>query len=149
MIKDGFDIGSHGYEGIELTERPDAEVIHDVRDAATAIEHATDASPAPYFTAFAAAMDERVRALVAEEGYLPVSATVLTGDWKADASEEMVYDRIMDGAEDGAIIELHLDAPASAASTGRALPRVIADLRSQGYRFVSIPEMAEPCAQAG
>lgn len=149
MVDDGFDIGSHGYDGVELTERPDEEVITDIVDAAIAIEHATDQAPAPYFTPFAAAMDERVRALVAEEGYLPVAATVLTGDWKPDASEAMVYDRIMDGTEDGAIIELHLDAPASATSTGRALPRVIADLRAQGYQFVSIPEMAEPCLQAG
>ncbi|MGI8643726.1 MAG: polysaccharide deacetylase family protein [Thermomicrobiales bacterium] len=149
MAKDGYEIGSHGYDGIELTGRPDAEVTHDIRDATTAIGHATDSTPAPYFTAFAAAMDERVRALVAGEGYLPVEATVLTADWKADATEAMVYDRIMDGAEDGAIVELHLDAPASATSTGRALPRVITDLRADGYRFVSIPEMAEPCVQAG
>lgn len=149
MVEDGYEIGSHGYDGIELTVRPDDEVIHDVRDATTAIEHATDSTPAPYFTAFAAAMDERVRALVAEEGYLPVEPTVLTADWTADATEAMVYDRIMDGARDGAIVELHLDAPASASSTGRALPRVIDDLRAEGYRFVSIPEMAEPCVQAG
>jgi len=145
MVEDDYQIGSHGYEAIELTERPDGEVIQDVRDASTAIEHATEASPAPYFTAFAAATNERVRALVAEEGYLPVSATLLTADWKEDATEDMVYDRIMDGVEDGTIVELHLDAPASAESTGRALPRVITDLRALGYRFVSIPEMAEPC----
>ena len=51
----------------------------------------------------------------------------------------------MSSVHDGAIVELHLDGPASAESTGLALPRVIRDLRAQGYRFVSIPEMAAPC----
>lgn len=145
MLKDGFLIGSHGYDAIELPTRQNGDVTHDIEDAAVAINHVTGRPPARLFTPYAAAMDERVRTIVATEGYLPVSWTVTTDDYRADATEAMVYDRIMGGISDGAIVELHLDAPASAVSTGRAVPRVIAELRTRGYRFVTIPEMAQPC----
>jgi len=51
----------------------------------------------------------------------------------------------MRNVTDGAIIEMHLDGPASALSTGVALPWLIADLRAEGYQFVTIPQMTEPC----
>lgn len=145
MVRDGYTIGSHGYAQTELTSLTDEQVRQDIRKAATAIEQATGSPLARLFTPYAAAIDDRVRALVAAEGYLPVAWEVATADYGPDATEEGVYDRIVRAVHDGAIVELHLDGPASAESTGRALPRVIRDLRAQGYRFVSIPEMAAPC----
>jgi peptidoglycan/xylan/chitin deacetylase (PgdA/CDA1 family) len=47
---------------------------------------------------------------------------------------------------DGSIIEFHLDAPSSAESTAVALPRIVSDLKARGFQFVTIPEMAQPCA---
>ncbi len=145
MVDEGYPIGSHGYAPIELTERPDDAVAHDIEQAATAIEHATGQPPLRLFTPYAAAIDERVRAVVAATGYLPVGWTVPAADYGADATEVSVYDRVMDGIDDGAIVELHLDGPASAESTGRALPGIVAELRAQGYRLVTVPEMAQPC----
>ena len=149
MVDEGYPIGSHGYDAVELTTRPDEEVASDIQEATSAIEHAAGKPPAPYFTPYAAAIDERVRADVAAAGYLPVAWTVAAEDYGPDATEDAVYDNIMDNIDDGAIVELHLDGPASAESTGRALPRVIDELRDQGYRFVTIPELAQPCPESG
>lgn len=145
MVDEGYPIGSHGYAPIELTEQSDDAVAHDIEQAAEAIERATGKPPARFFTPYAAAINERVRAVVAAAGYLPVSWTVPAADYGADATEEAVYERVMGNIHDGAIVELHLDGPASAESTGLALPRIISDLRIEGYQFVTIPEMAQPC----
>ena len=145
MVDDGYPIGSHGYEAIELTSRSDDEVFDDIAHAATAIEEATGQPPAPYFTPYAAAIDDRVRAIVAAQGLLPVGFEVPAADYGPEATEESVYTRVMSEMHDGAIVEFHLDAEVSAQSTGRALPRIIDDLRALGYQFVPIPEMAQPC----
>ncbi len=146
MGEDGFPIVGRGYESIDLPNRPDEEVAHDLRDAATAIEHATGAPVARSFTPYAAAIDERMRAIVATEGYLPVTWTVSTTDDKPNAIADGVYDRIMDNVDDGSIVELHLDAQNSEASTGGTVPQVITDLRAQGYRFVTTPDLIQPCS---
>lgn len=145
MVEEGYLIGSHGNWSQELTTLSDDDVAADLQNAVEAIEHATGKPPAPYFTPYAAAIDERVRAIVAATGVLPVAWEVPAADYGPDATADAVYDRVMDEIYDGAIVELHLDGPASAESTGRALPRLIRDLRAQNYRFVTIPEMIEPC----
>jgi hypothetical protein len=40
---------------------------------------------------------------------------------------------------------MHLDAEQSIAGTAVALPWILDDLMGQGYRFVSIPEIAAGC----
>ena len=145
MVAGGFPIGSHGYASTELTLRSDAEVVADIHAAADAIKHATGAPVEPFFTPYAAAIDDRVAAIVAREGYLPVGWRLPANDYGADATAEAVSERVLGGAYDGAIVELHLDGPASAASTGEALPGIIASLREQGYQFVTIPEMILDC----
>lgn len=144
MVQEGYLIGSHGYAANELPTLTDDEVLADLRSAATAIEEATGSPPAPYFTPYAAAMDARVRHLVADQGYLPVGWEVSAADYGADATEDGVYAGVIDNINDGAIVELHLDGPASNESTGRALPRIIHDLRAAGFQFVTIPEMLQP-----
>jgi len=146
VVEDGFPVGSHGHLPPELTLRSDEDIAADLRTATSAIEAASGAPPVPLFTPFAAAIDDRVRALVVGQGYLPVGWTVPSEDWSPDATATAVYERVVDAVHDGAIVELHLDASTSAASTAVALPRIIAELRGRGYRFVTIPEMAEPCA---
>lgn len=145
MVDEGYLIGSHGYAANELTTLTSDEVLSDLSAAEATIETATGVPPAPFFTPYAAAIDTRVRHLVAERGVLTIGWEVPAADYGADATEDSVYVRVMDDIYDGAIVELHLDGPASAESTGRALPRIIDDLRAQGYQFVTIPEMLEPC----
>lgn len=147
MVADGYPIGTHGDDAIELTERDDEAVVEDLRASVEAIEAVTGQTISRLFTPYAAAIDARVRALIANEGFLPVAWTVAAADYGADATEEGVYERVMAGIHDGALIEFHLDGPASAVSTGRALPRLIARLRADGYRFVTVPEMLLPCAE--
>ncbi|MBA3416584.1 MAG: polysaccharide deacetylase family protein [Chloroflexia bacterium] len=146
MVQAEYLIGSHGYDAVELPELDDAAVAADLMASAAAIEHATGQPPARLFTPYAAAMDDRVRAIIASRGFLPVAWTVSGADYGPAATEQEVYDHVMADVHDGALIELHLDGPASAVSTGRALPRLIDRLRADGFRLVSISDMLLPCS---
>ena len=145
MAEAGFVIGSHGDQRIELTDRADAEIAADIADAAEEIKRATGQEPAPYFTPYAAAIDERVRGIIAKAGYIPVSWDVTAADWDFDVSPDDVFQNVMPNVVDGSIIEFHLDAPTSADSTGVALPWIVERLERKGYEFVSIADMALPC----
>ena len=145
MANEGFVVGSHGDQGIPLTWRADWEIAQDVQDAHWAITAALGYAPAPYFTPFAADRDDRVRAIVAAEGYVPVGWGVSAADWTWQATPMSVYHNVMDYVYDGAIVEFHLDAPNTAGSTEVALPWIVAELAAAGYRFVTVPEMALPC----
>lgn len=144
----GFPIGSHGDVRLNLTSFADDEVVIDVRDSVTHIRQITGKDPAAYFTPYAADMDERVRELVAREGFLPVAWDVPADDWGEGITPEYVYDRVVPNVEDGSIVEFHLDGPSSAESTAVAIPWIVEDLKKQGYQFVTIQDMAQPCPPA-
>ena len=141
----GFPIGTHGDVRLNLTGFADDEVVTDLRDSATHIRQVIGEDPVPYFTAFAADMDERVRSLVAREGYLPVAWDVPADDWGEDISADYVFDRVVPNVEDGSIVEFHLDGPSSGQATAVAIPRIVEALRERGYQFVTIQDMAQPC----
>jgi peptidoglycan/xylan/chitin deacetylase (PgdA/CDA1 family) len=144
----GFPIGTHGDVRLNLTGFSDDEVVTDIRDSATHIRQIIGKDPVPYFTPYAADMDERVRNLAAREGYLPVGWDVPADDWRDDIGPDYVYERVVPNVEDGSIVEFHLDGPASAESTAVALPRIVEDLRERGFKFVTIQDMAQPCGMA-
>jgi hypothetical protein len=141
----GFPIGTHGDVRLNLTGFADDEVVTDLRDSATHIRQVIGEDPVPYFTAFAADMDERVRSLVAREGYLPIAWDVPADDWGEDISADYVFDRVVPNVEDGSIVEFHLDGPSSEQATAVAIPRIVDALRARGYQFVTIQDMAQPC----
>lgn len=144
----GFPIGSHGDARLNLTGYSDSEVEKDVKDSAIHIRQVIGSDPVPYFTPYAADMDERVRSIVARAGYLPVGWDVPADDWDVGITPEYVYDRVVPNVVDGSIVEFHLDGPSSAQSTAVAIPWIVSDLRKQGFRFVTIQEMAQPCGAA-
>jgi hypothetical protein len=141
----GFPIGTHGDVRLNLTGFSDDEVVTDLRDSATHIRQVTGEDPVPYFTPFAADIDERVRDLVAREGYLPIAWDVPADDWREDISADYVFDRVVPNVEDGSIVEFHLDGPSSEQATAVAMPRIVEALKERGYHFVTIPDMAQPC----
>lgn len=145
MVDQGLEIGSHGEAGIPLTQRSDEDVVQDVRTAAAKISAVIGDDLGPAFTPYAAAMDDRVRALVASTGYLPVNWRVTSDDWDYDATAEAIWENVVPNAYDGAIVEFHFDGPATKTSTQRALPWVIDALSNRGYQFVTISDMMLPC----
>ena len=141
----GFPIGSHGDVRLNLTGFSDDEIAQDLKDSETHIRQIIGTDPVPYFTPYAADSNERVRSVIAQQGYLPVAWDVAADDWDVGITADYVYDRVVPNVEDGSIVEFHLDGPSSAQSTAMVLPKIVADLKSEGFTFVTIPDMAQPC----
>ena len=141
----GFLIGTHGDTRGNLPQYSDAEVLQDLKDSETHIEQVTGEEIGAYFTPYAADMDERVRSLVAAEGFLPVAWDVSAADYGPDIDADYVFERVAPNVVDGTIVEFHLDGPASAQSTAIALPWLVENLRNKGFTFVTIQDMAQPC----
>jgi len=145
MSASGHVIGSHGYLGPELTSRSDWDVANDIAASSQSIANAIGYWPAPWFTPFAGAADDRVRAIAVNQGYTTVSWGVNSNDWGWNATAASVYANVMDNVYDGAIVELHFDSPTTTSSTAGALPWIIEDLSARGYRLVTVPDMTQPC----
>jgi len=141
----GFPIGSHGDMPLDLTGFTDEELVGSVQASYAHIQQITGQEPIPYFTPYAANMDERVRHIIARLGYLPVFWDVPADDWGTGITAEQVYENVVPNVLDGSIVEFHVDGPSTAQSTVIALPWIVADLTARGFRFVTIPEMAQPC----
>ncbi len=141
----GHIVGSHGYLPPELTSRSDDDIAADLLAASGALTSALGYAPSPWFTPFAGASDDRVRSIAGSLGLVTVGWSVGSGDWDPGATADSIYDSVVGGAHDGAIVELHLDAQRSVDGTAVALPWIIDDLRAQGYRFVSVPSIAAGC----
>ncbi len=145
IVDDGFIVASHGYNAINLTTAGDDQVRAEIQAGEDALTAALGRPPAPYFTPYAGTIDDRVRTVIASEGYVPVGWQITTNDWSADVTADQVYDKVVNSAYDGAIVEFHLDGPTTASSTAEALPRIIATLREKGYTFVTVPQLEAPC----
>lgn len=141
----GHPVGSHGYLPPELTVRSDDDIINDLIAASNALNWALGYAPGPWFTPFASASDWRVRSLASSVGLITVGWSVGSDDWSPWATADSIYTNVMSGLFDGAIIELHLDAQHSIDGTAVALPWIIEDATAQGYRFVTIPQIANGC----
>lgn len=142
----GHPLGSHGHLPPELTTRSDDDVKADIWAAEEAFYRVLGYGPEPIFTAFAGASDARVNAIASLLGYTMIGWEIETADWNPEVSASMIYDAVVNSVYDGGIIEMHLDASASADTTAVALPWVLDTLIGRGYRFVTIPELMQPCS---
>jgi peptidoglycan/xylan/chitin deacetylase (PgdA/CDA1 family) len=141
----GHPVGSHGYLPPELTSRSDDDVAWDLQTASDALTWALGYQPGPWFTPYASASDDRVRSIASSLGLITVGWSVSSGDWDPGATADSIYGNVVNGAYDGAIIEVHLDAQRSGDGTAVALPWIIEDLSAQGYSFVTVPQIAGWC----
>ncbi len=141
----GHPVGSHGYVPPELTVRSDDDVAWDLQAASDALTWSLGYHPGPWFTPYASASDERVRSIAGSLGLITVGWSVGSGDWDPGATAESIYGSVVNGAFDGAIIELHLDAQRSIDGTAVALPWIIEDLSVRGFNFVTVPQIANWC----
>ncbi len=145
LVDAGFVIGTHGDQPLMLTSAPDDAIVDDLARSVVAIEEVIGREIDHYCTPYAADSNNRVRAIVSGMGLLPVGWNISANDYGPDATEASVYERIMGNVYPGAIIEMHLDGPATEQSTALALPHIISDLQNAGCAFVTVADMVVPC----
>lgn len=92
---------------------------------------------APYlFRAPYGAVNEEVKTDIVGQKMLSVLWSLDTEDWRAESADQ-VYNAVMDNVRNGDIILMH----ENAAYTVEVLPRILAELRDQGYAVVTVSEL--------
>lgn len=152
IVAEGHDIGNHSFTHPNLGEIPGRLTELELNATQRLVEALTGRSTrlfrAPYFgDAEPQTADEVEPAAIANRlGYIIVGLRVDPDDWALPGTDEIVK-RTEAGLtnpnpdERGQIVLLH-DGGGDRAQTVAALPRLIHELRAQGYQFATVSELA-------
>lgn len=134
-IQQGHVVGIHTWTHPDLRKRTPAQIVQEIQLTKDAITKASGESPSitrpPY-----GAVNPKVTGILKSLGQSIILWDVDTEDWK-NKNAEMVYQNAIKGAHRGSIIlmhDIHPYAPTAA-------PRIIAELRKQGFVFVTVPQL--------
>ena len=152
IVADGGEIGNHTYSHPNLAAASERTTRLEVNATQRLVEAYTGRRMtlfrAPYFgDAEPTTTDELGPALIAQRmGHTVAGLHVDPNDWQrpgADAIVRQVIDQVHAATptNSGNVILLH-DGGGDRSQTVVALPRIIAALRSEGYRFVTVSQLA-------
>jgi peptidoglycan/xylan/chitin deacetylase (PgdA/CDA1 family) len=142
VTESGHGLGNHGFHHRKLHFRGPRYVRRDLELGTDAIARATGTRPR-FFRAPHGFRSPWVTSIARDLGQRTIGWTL--GVWDSDrpGTDEIVR-RSVEGCVPGAILLLHdgdgYDPLGDRSQTAEALPRIIHALRSDGYRFVGLPE---------
>ena len=154
LLHSGHAIGNHTWSHRQLSGISPVEVAQEIRKCQVTMREVLGTAPAimrPPFGSIDLVAYLTVRSL----GYEPIGWSILGLDYVGDTAGA-IADRVLANARPGAIVLLHdgLEPPAGQREwTGdqqtlldrtpmiEALRLIVAPLREQGYRFVTVPEI--------
>jgi peptidoglycan-N-acetylglucosamine deacetylase len=135
MVAEGHELGNHTQDHIRLDSLNPNQIRREINDADIHYCRLTgrhfDLMRPP-----GVRYDEKVLKVANELGYQTILFTCAAKDFE-DVTPDFIVKRVLSRVANGAIILLHDERPA----TVTALPRILAALKSEGYRFVTVSEM--------
>ncbi|NUT34126.1 MAG: polysaccharide deacetylase family protein [Hamadaea sp.] len=139
----GFRVGNHTDTHPHLPAlTTDAAVRAQINTAEEAILRGTGADPRPLFRFPFGDVNSRVLGIVNDEGYVAVRWTVDSLGWQGTSggTVQQVVDRVLAGAQPGAIVLMHVGSNPDDGTTfdAAALPQIIDGFRARGYTFVTL-----------
>jgi peptidoglycan/xylan/chitin deacetylase (PgdA/CDA1 family) len=139
-----YPVGNHTFDHTDLLRLSLPGVATEIRDAETAIQHATGQPPLPLFRFPYGSSNAATLAVANRLGETAVGWTVDTLGWEGTSlgqSVDSVRSRALAHLEPGEIILMHVGANPADHSTldADALAAIISDIRSRGYGFTTIP----------
>ncbi|MBM7650231.1 peptidoglycan-N-acetylmuramic acid deacetylase [Bacillus ectoiniformans] len=136
MKKEGHIIGNHSWHHPDLTQVSDEKFRSELQLVKDETKRLTKQKKMDYLRPPRGVLSERTLQLAKEEGYTHVMWSLAFVDWNTDDQKgwKYSYDHIMNQIHPGAILLLHTVSKDNA----EALPKVIKDLKKQGYRFESL-----------
>jgi cellulose synthase/poly-beta-1,6-N-acetylglucosamine synthase-like glycosyltransferase/peptidoglycan/xylan/chitin deacetylase (PgdA/CDA1 family) len=145
LHRDGFEIGNHTFSHADLAS---AGRLRDLQVSLTesAISGAAGVRARfvrPPYSATAEAVDpdqERAYAGIARDGYVIALANYDSDDWRKPGVDEIVRNATPPGRRGGVIL-MH-DGGGDRSETVAALRRLVPELRSRGFQFVSLARLA-------
>jgi peptidoglycan/xylan/chitin deacetylase (PgdA/CDA1 family) len=136
MLQEGHDIANHTYHHVNLKKIPSELVDNEIRLANDAIRRASGQEPT-----FFRPPGGQYNADVIDDAEKLKMITVLWTDDPGDYASpgaEVIEDRLLKHVRPGAVILLH----DGMEQTYSILPDFVAKMRSEGYKFVTLTEMA-------
>jgi peptidoglycan/xylan/chitin deacetylase (PgdA/CDA1 family) len=138
QVELGMPLGDHTQAHANLAALSPGDQRAQIGDAASALTAAGAPSPRlfrpPYGT-----YNDTTRALLRRTRMLAVLWSIDSRDYTRPGVPGIV-DNVVSNAKPGAIVLMH-DAGGDRSETIAALPQIVAKLRRQGYRFVTVPRL--------
>jgi len=145
MYAEGHDIGNHTYSHEQEILTSEAKLGLELNLTQRIVEHAVGRSTALFRSPYNGDSDPRTTEAIQSDlraqqfGYTTIGERVDPRDWEAKSAGEIVG-VVMRDKNLGKIILLH-DGGGDREATIQALPAMIDQLRSDGYRFVSLQDL--------
>lgn len=141
----GNTIGNHTFTHHNVIENSDDRTYAELKLTRMLVEsitgHSTTLFRAPYNADADPTQREEIEPMIlaSRRNYLFVGEEVDPNDWQPGITADEIYHRVIDGVHhgDGHIILLHDAGGVTRKPTMEALPRIIATLQREGYRFIS------------
>jgi peptidoglycan/xylan/chitin deacetylase (PgdA/CDA1 family) len=139
MLADGDMIGDHTWTHPDMTGLSASEQTSQLEMTANAITQATGGFHTCIWRPPYGSQNSSLVSLARSLGLITINWDVDTVDWSMPGTAT-IYQRAVSGAHNGAIILQHFGG-GPRQETLDALPEEITTLRSEGYSFVTIPEL--------
>lgn len=148
VYESGNTIGNHTFTHHNVIENSDDRTYAELKLTRMLVEsvtgHSTTLFRAPYNADADPTQREEIEPMIlaSRRNYLFVGEEVDPDDWKPGRTADEIYRRVIDGVHhgDGHIILMHDAGGETRKPTMEALPRIIATLQHEGYRFISLEQ---------
>ncbi|GAE31118.1 delta-lactam-biosynthetic de-N-acetylase [Halalkalibacter hemicellulosilyticus] len=139
MAEEGHIVGNHSWYHPSLPKVGDGRLFNELNNVKERFTELTGVKEMHYLRPPRGEFSERSLALSQKLGYTNVFWSMAYKDWEVDKQkgEEYAYEQIMKRIHPGAIMLIH----SVSSDNAKALPRVIDDLREQGYVFKSLDDL--------
>lgn len=137
IVKQGFEIGSHGHKHVNYSTLSEEEIRKQIRTAHQILTEVTGTAP-NLIRMPNGDFDQRVLRIAEELQYKVIQWDTDSLDWKNIGVDKIIH-RVLTKAHPGDIILMH--ASDSCEQTHLALPAIIDGLRAKGYEFVTVSEL--------
>ncbi len=139
IVSKGHEIANHSYSHPNFRNLTYAQMNTELKKAQAVIKTATGVYPKKLFRAPYGAYNSHVLEGVGRAGYpYTIQWNIDSIDWRGDSATTL-YNRVIKNAKGGSIVLMHTGKGAS--GTVEALPKVIKELKRQGYGFVTISQL--------
>ena len=142
MVDEGHTVGLHAFRHRDFLKLTEEEKEKDLQQGKEILQSITGKEPV-YWRPPHGFRDSSVMKIASAKDLQVVNWSVIPRDWTGIDKQE-IYNRVMDKAEDGAVVLLHDgDSPlykASRQATVDAVGPLIDSLREKGYHLVSLEE---------
>jgi peptidoglycan/xylan/chitin deacetylase (PgdA/CDA1 family) len=139
MLADGDMIGDHTWTHPDMTGLSASEQTSQLKMTANAITRATGGFHTCIWRPPYGSENSSLVALARSLGFITINWDVDTVDWSTPGTAT-IYQRAVSGAHNGAIILQHFGG-GPRQETLDAVPEEITTLRTDGYKFVTIPQL--------